>query len=36
MTLFPDLVGGVLGASIIGRAAAAGLIDIRTHDISDW
>ncbi len=36
MTLFPDLVGGVLGASIIGRAAAAGLIDIRTHDIRDW
>lgn len=36
MTLFPELVEGVLSASIIGRAASAGLIDIRAHDIRDW
>ncbi len=36
MTLFPDLVDTVLSASIIGRAKAAGLIDIRTHDIRDF
>lgn len=36
MTLFPELVQTVLHTSIIGRAAAAGYIDIRTHDIRDW
>ena len=36
MTLFPELVDTVLGTSIIGRAASAGYIDIRTHDIRDW
>ena len=36
MTLFPELVSTVLGTSIIGRAASAGHIDIRTHDIRDW
>ncbi len=36
MTLFPELVDTVLHTSIIGRAASAGLIDIRTHDIRDF
>ncbi len=36
MTLFPALVDTVLSTSIIGRAAAAGLIDVRTHDIRDF
>ena len=36
MTLFPDLVDGVLSESIIGRARAAGILDIRTHNIRDY
>ncbi|MDO4492619.1 MAG: tRNA (guanosine(37)-N1)-methyltransferase TrmD [Clostridia bacterium] len=33
LTLFPEMFGGVFGASILGRACAAGLMEIRTHDI---
>lgn len=36
MTLFPDLVAGVLGESIIGRAQRAGIIEVRTHNIRDF
>ncbi len=36
MTLFPDLVTGVLGTSIIGRAQKAGYLEIRAHDIRDY
>jgi len=36
MTLFPELVDTVLHTSIIGRAAAAGHITVKTHDIRDW
>lgn len=36
MTLFPDLVDTVLGESIIGRARAAGIIDVRCHNIRDY
>lgn len=36
MTLFPELVNGVLHTSIIGRAIAAGHISLHTHDIRDW
>lgn len=32
-TLFPDMCGSVLGASILGRAIRSGAVDIRTHDI---
>jgi tRNA (guanine37-N1)-methyltransferase len=32
-TLFPNLFGGVFDVSIIKRARAAGLVDIRIHDI---
>lgn len=36
MTLFPALIESVLGESIIGRARAAGLVDIRAHNIRDY
>lgn len=36
MTLFPALVSGVLGESIIGRAQEAGFIEVNTYDIRDF
>lgn len=36
MTLFPELVNGVLSESIIGRARKAGLIEIHCHNIRDY
>ena len=36
MTLFPELVNGVLSESIIGRARRAGLIEIHCHNIRDY
>lgn len=36
MTLFPDLVLGVLGESIIGRAQKAGHISVHAHNIRDF
>lgn len=36
MTLFPDLVGTVLGESIIGRAQKSCVITVRTHNIRDY
>ncbi len=36
MTLFPDMVRGVLGESIIGRAERAGIIEIGYHNIRDY
>ncbi len=36
LTLFPEMFPGVLGASMLGRARAAGLIDVRTHNIRDY
>ena len=35
VTLFPELVGGPLGTSIVGRAAASGLVEYRVHDLRD-
>ncbi len=32
-TIFPDLVDGWLGASLIGKARRAGLLDLRVHDL---
>ena len=32
-TIFPSLVDGYLGASLIGKARAAGLLDLRVHDL---
>jgi len=36
MTLFPEMVEGVLGESIIGRAQSAGIIDVKCHNIRDF
>ena len=36
MTLFPELVDGVLNESIIGRAREAGYISVKTHNIRDF
>ena len=36
MTLFPDMVRGVLSESIIGRAQEAGLISVGCHNIRDY
>ena len=36
MTLFPELVEGVLGESIIGRATKNGIIEIKCHNIRDF
>ena len=36
MTLFPDLVSGVLSESIIGRAQKAGYLSVHAHNIRDW
>lgn len=33
LTLFPEMFGGVLGASMLGRAADAGLLEFFLHDI---
>ena len=36
LTLFPDMVMGVLNESIIGRAQDAGHIEIHAHNIRDF
>ena len=36
MTLFPDMVVGVLSESIIGRAQSAGIIEVKCHNIRDY
>ncbi|MDY3846271.1 MAG: tRNA (guanosine(37)-N1)-methyltransferase TrmD [Eubacteriales bacterium] len=36
MTLFPEAVEAMLGSSIIGRARAKGILDIKTHNIRDY
>ena len=36
MTLFPELVSGVLSESIIGRAQKAGLIEVNCYNIRDF
>lgn len=36
LTLFPDTMRAVLGESILGRAQARGLLDIRCHQIRDY
>jgi tRNA (guanine37-N1)-methyltransferase len=32
-TIFPDLVAGFASASLLGKAAEAGLLDVRVHDL---
>ena len=36
MTLFPEMVSGVLGESIIGRAQTEGIISVKCHNIRDY
>lgn len=36
LTLFPEMFPAVLGASILGRAAQAALVEFHVHDIRDW
>ena len=36
MTLFPDLVSGILNESIIGRAQKSGAIEVNAHNIRDY
>lgn len=36
LTLFPAMCEAVLGESILGRARAKGLVDVRTHNIRDY
>lgn len=36
VTLFPQMFTGPLSESIIGRAAATGLVELRIHDLRAW
>lgn len=36
LTLFPEMVSGVLGESIIGRAQKAGILSVACHQIRDY
>ncbi len=36
LTLFPEMFGAVLRASILGRAEQAGHVSYHVHDIRDW
>ena len=36
ITLFPGIVAGPLGESILGRAQARGLVDVRVYDLRDY
>ena len=36
LTLFPEMFEGVLSASMLGRARASGLLDIRVHNIRNY
>ncbi len=36
LTLFPEMLSGFLSESMVGRASANGLVDIRPHNLRDW
>ena len=36
ITIFPDLVRGPLGKSLLGKAIEAGVLEVRVHDLRDW
>jgi tRNA (guanine37-N1)-methyltransferase len=36
LTIFPEMFGGFLEASLIGRARAAGLLEVEVHDLRDY
>jgi tRNA (guanine37-N1)-methyltransferase len=35
ITIFPTMIDGFAGASLLGRARARGLLDLRVHDVRD-
>jgi tRNA (guanine37-N1)-methyltransferase len=35
ITIFPDLVRGPLGVSLLGKAVGAGVLEVRVHDLRD-
>lgn len=35
LTIFPELISGYAGSTILGRAQGAGILDLRTHDVRD-
>ena len=35
-TIFPEYLGGPLGASLLGKARARGVLDVRVHDLRNW
>ena len=35
LTIFPELIEGFAGASLLGRARQRGLLDVRVHDLRD-
>ncbi|HEX9713977.1 MAG TPA: tRNA (guanosine(37)-N1)-methyltransferase TrmD [Actinomycetota bacterium] len=35
ITIFPEFFSGPLGAGLLGRARAAGILDVRVHDLRD-
>ena len=36
LSLFPEMVEGPLGQSILGRARQRGIIQVKVHNIRDW
>lgn len=36
ITIFPGLFAPFLAESLLGKAVAAGLVDVRVHDLRDW
>ena len=36
LTLFPRMLDGFLSESILGKGCAAGLLEVRVHDLRDW
>ena len=36
ITIFPEYFTGPFTTSLLGKAAAAGILDLRTHDLRDW
>src|SRR5215470_14795224 len=36
LTLFPEMLSGYVGQSLLKRAVDAGIVDVRVHNIRDW
>jgi tRNA (guanine37-N1)-methyltransferase len=36
LTIFPEFFDGPFSASLLGKAAEAGVLDLRTHDLRSW